>query len=185
MWSSSSTGLTKWLSGQASWSSSFWSSDGWSSAWWRWLSWSSLSNHPDLQVIDGKRTVWKGNVQQQPWVQFDLVVETFVSKVNQIFQFIFLYFHLLTVVIIIWIVLVFETFASKIILVNWCFWLLGCFRDLQLCCVRRLWWCWSACWGGQDGGDDGDGDEVDKMVVGVPLRFVRCVYNISMLGYHC
>ena len=116
MWSSSSTGLTKWLSGQASWSSSFWSSDGWSSAWWRWLSWSSLSNHPDLQVIDGKRTVWKGNVQQQPWVQFDLVVETFVSKVNQIFQFIFLYFHLLTVVIIIWIVLVFETFASKIFL---------------------------------------------------------------------
>ena len=92
MWSSSSTGLTKWLSGQASWSSSFWSSDGWSSAWWRWLSWSSLSNHPDLQVIDGKRTAWKGNIQQQPWVQFDLVVETFVSKVNQIFQFIFLYF---------------------------------------------------------------------------------------------
>jgi len=34
------------------------------------------------KVIDGKRTVWKGNTQQQqPWVQLDLVVETFVSKV--------------------------------------------------------------------------------------------------------
>ena len=32
-------------------------------------------------MIDGKRTVWKGNTQQQPWIQFDLVVEIFVSKV--------------------------------------------------------------------------------------------------------